>query len=219
MGYTTSVQNIFIILGLFSLSIVFSEVAFHMGYPNYVSRSISHIAASLVSLLLPALLPLNTVVIIGLGFAVLLFIAKEFGMLKGMYKHNSEGVGPFLFPIGLTIAAVTFWEFQPAVFQVACLVLGFSDALAGMIGKTFGKIKFQFSVDKTVEGSLVFFITTLLIFCIMIPLYKLNVDISRIARIVAGSLILTITESSFGNGWDNLVLPFVSGFVAVWVFV
>jgi dolichol kinase len=213
------VQNIFIILGLFSLSIAFSEVAYHIGYPNYISRSISHIAASIVSLLLPVLLPLNTVVIIGLSFSLLLFIAKAFGLLKGMYRHNSEGVGPFLFPIGLTIAAVTFWSFQPAVFQIACLVLGFSDALAGMIGKSFGKIKFQFSVDKTVEGSLVFFITTLLIFLIMIPSYKLDLDASRIGRILASSVILTLTEVSFGNGWDNLVLPFASGFVAVWVFV
>jgi phytol kinase len=211
-------NNLLIISGLFTLSIGLSEIAYRLDYPNYISRSIGHIGGSLVSLLLPILLGLDTVVFVGLGFSILIFIGKELDLLKGLFKHNTESVGPILFPVGLTIAAVTFWGYLPIVFQTACLVLGFSDALAGMIGKTYGKIKYQLSAEKTVEGSLVFFVTTMIIFMSLILIYRIGFTPTRFGKLIIGSVILTIAEASFGNGWDNLILPFVSGFVAVWVY-
>ncbi|MEM1312771.1 MAG: hypothetical protein AAGF07_04910 [Patescibacteria group bacterium] len=212
-------ENILIIISLYTLSIAFSEIAYYAGYNNHISRSFSQVSAAIVSILLPALLPLDQVLYIGVGFTIVMLIAKELNLLKGIYKHNNEEIGPVLFPIGLTIAAITFWGFQPAVFQICCLIVGFADSLAGLIGKSFGKITYQFSVEKTIEGSLVFFLTSVAIFILMITLNNLSVDASRIGRILASSVILTITEGSFGNGWDNLVLPFASGFTAVWIFV
>ena len=49
-------NNLLIIILLYSLSIAFSEIAYRLDFPNYISRSIGHIAGSLVSLLLPVLL-------------------------------------------------------------------------------------------------------------------------------------------------------------------
>ena len=211
-------NNLLIIILLYSLSIAFSEIAYRLDFPNYISRSIGHVAGSLVSLLLPVLLSLNVVVFVGLFFSVFIYAGKELDLLKGLFKHNTESVGPILFPVGLTIAAVTFWGYLPLIFQTACLVLGFSDALAGMIGKTFGKIKYQFSVEKTVEGSAVFLVTTILIFIFMFAVYRIGLTPDRFGKILIGSAIVTVAEGSFGNGWDNLILPFVSGFVAVWVY-
>lgn len=209
--------NVAILSALVVLSIVAGEISYHAGVPNFISRKIVHILSAVVAALMPSMISIQLALGFSAIFAVFLIFARKMRWLDGIFNQNEEALGAILFPVGIIIAAITFWDFNPIIFQFACLTLGFSDGLAGILGRTFGKIKYQISTEKTVEGSLVFFTTSLSIALGLLAYHGIPITPERILKALAVSLILTVSEAVFANGWDNIAVPFISGIMMVWV--
>lgn len=84
--------------------------------------------------------------------------------------------------------------------------MGISDALAGLVGEKFGKhyVKF-FGNKKSLEGSLVFFLSSLALTVLFVPTFGYN--------LLFIPLILTFTEFCLIYGLDNFILPLAGAFL------
>jgi len=86
-----------------------------------------------------------------------------------------------------------------AIFSLFTLIL--SDALAAIVGRTWGRYKLY--LNKTWEGTTTFFLCTLIIsiFILDLPIWSLIVI----------SALISIIELLMKSSFDNLVIPLASG--------
>ena len=87
--------------------------------------------------------------------------------------------------------------FSKEIAIVTLLIMSISDSLAALIGKKYGKIKFQ---DKTLEGSITFFLSSMVII-----LFFPNIDL--FAGIFSVIITTLIESSKIFNIDDNLTVP------------
>lgn len=131
-------------------------------------------------------------------------------------KHNIGGslhevkrfsLGEIYFPV----AVLAVWSIsieEPLIYSISILVLALADAMAALVGESYGKRKYTTKEGhKSWEGSFAFFSIAFL--CIHVPLLLLS-DIGRaesllIALVIAG--IVMILEAVSWEGLDNLFIP------------
>jgi phytol kinase len=210
---TTTYINLFIVLSLFALIFGIAEFLYKRNLSADITRKIVHIGGGIVAALLPIFLDLKTVVVIGGGFFLILLWTKRKNFLKSVHKINEGSIGALLYAPSITLTAIFFWPINPLAFQGATLVLGLSDGIAGIVGRRYGKRKYSITGTKTVEGSVVFFLATVLILSGILLAQSSQPVLNKTVFILGGSLLLTIIEALFGKGWDNLFIPLVAGFI------
>ncbi|MEK7274446.1 MAG: hypothetical protein AAB110_04240 [Candidatus Desantisbacteria bacterium] len=203
---------------LYMVIFIVAEILYRRGCPVKITRKIVHIGAGIISFFLPLLVNLQTTISIGILFAFLLFWTKKRQLLNSIHKNGSENFGPIFFPVGLALCAIVFWNINPIIFQGSSLILGLSDGLAGLFGQRFGKIRYNFTGDKTLEGSLVFFLVAFVILLSILTFHKNTVGFGKISFVLLGALILSIIEGVSGKGWDNLFIP-VSGGIVLYLII
>ena len=137
-----------------------------------VSRKIIHLLSSVIgisiyfldqSIYVPILLFLSTLFIcfdiMRINFKKLNdFYYKYFFIFTRDHEKNQLTGASYLF-LGASLVAILF---SKKIVVIGLLVMSFSDSLAAIIGIQFGKTKL---FDKTLEGSVAFFLTTFLILC------------------------------------------------------
>lgn len=90
------------------------------------------------------------------------------------------------------------------------MIWGVGDAFAAIIGKLYGKIKFKnniFDNKKTVEGTIAFYLSGLIISFIIIIFFG---KIKLFPALLISSILSTIgflIEAASKKGWDNFLLP------------
>lgn len=207
----SNVLNLSIVLLLFLLIFWCAEFLYKRKAPASITRKIVHIGGGIVAALLPIFVDLKTVIILGIGFFLLLAFSKRKNLLNSVHKINDESIGALLFAPSLTLVAIIFWPKNPLIFQGAALILGLSDGIAGVIGTRYGKKKYSITGTKTIEGSLVFFLITVLILFGILHMSKIPLAFDRTLFVFGAALLLTIIEAAFGKGWDNLFISIVAG--------
>ena len=214
---TANILNILIVLSLFLLIFGCAEFLYKKKISPNITRKIVHIGGGIVAALLPIFVNLETVVILGIGFFLLLTVSKRKKLLGSIHKINDESMGALLFAPSLTLTAIIFWPVNTLIFQGAALVLGLSDGIAGVVGQRYGRKKYSVSGIKTIEGSLIFFLITTLILFGVLYISGTSVALDMTLLVFGGSLLLTIVEAAFGRGWDNLFIPIVAGILLYFV--
>jgi dolichol kinase len=112
--------------------------------------------------------------------------------------------GAFLLPVSIGIAYyVSVWKQDNLFFILPIFVLAISDPLACYFGTTY-KSKVLKS-NKTVIGTLVFFLSTLII-CTTILLHR-SANFKSVGIALCISVIASGTELISPNGSDNLTIP------------
>ena len=89
--------------------------------------------------------------------------------------------------------------FDKYVCITSILIMSYSDTAAAIVGKMYGKTRI---FKKTLEGSLAFFVTSLIILLAIVP--EVNLGLGMIAIIIA-----TFVESLPINVDDNLSVPLI----------
>jgi len=119
------------------------------------------------------------------------------GIHTQLHTISQVSYGELFFPLG--IGSALFFAEQVEVFQTAMYVLAFSDSVAALIGKRYGKHFFTILGEKrSFEGSMACFITTCcILFVCGLPLYA----------IFLYALLIMIVEILSLRGSDNLTLP------------
>lgn len=126
-------------------------------------------------------------------------------------KRRSWGI--FYFAVVYMVLLFFFRNSRPELVYYPMLVLALSDGLATVVGEKFGKYKYRLSSDsRTVEGSVTFFLSTL----ICLGLGHLPLTINRpfeiFVLIIFVSIFLTLTEALSSKGRDNLWVPLGLGY-------
>ncbi len=210
---TTDIVNLFLVLSLFLLIFGSAEFLYKRKLSVNITRKIVHIGGGIVAALLPVFLDLKTAVVIGGGFFLILLWSKKKNFLNSVHKMSEESIGALLYAPSLTLTAIVFWPINQLAFQGAALVLGLSDGIAGIVGRRHGKRKYSITGTKTVEGSVAFFLITVLILSAILLANSSQPLFSKMIFVFGGSSFLTIIEALFGKGWDNLFIPLVAGFI------
>ncbi len=179
-----------------------------------LTRKATHILSGLVVFLMPSYLNLGQVVVLGVSFAIVLYFAEKLGVLPSVTRVNRSSFGSVLFPLGLVISGLLFWNVNIIAFKLSVLVLALSDSMAGLAGHKFGKRKF---LTGTIEGSFVFFVVTSAVF-VSFGLILNNISLLNLFSFVVFSLILTVVEAKATRGLDNLLLPPTAAFLASLLF-
>ncbi|TAE58630.1 MAG: phosphatidate cytidylyltransferase [Nostocales cyanobacterium] len=156
-----------------------------------------------------------------LGIAAAIFasfitlLSYIFPILPGINSVGRQSLGTFFYAVSIGILVAIFWDLQqPQYAAIGILTMTWGDGLAALIGKRFGKHKYQiFGSNKSWEGSSTVTITSFLI-CALILLSTLgnNWQIWLISILVA--ILATILETISILGVDNLTVPIGSAVLA-----
>ncbi|RLD54524.1 MAG: hypothetical protein DRJ05_14490 [Bacteroidetes bacterium] len=180
------------------------------------TRKIAHVMASLSSLVFVyAFDSYWYVFIIGFIFFVTLLVGKYNNAFKSIDSVKRKTSGSYLLPISI---CVLFYfsntQGNNLIFVLPLLILGISDPLAATFGMMYRAntrkiIILNYTFDKTVLGSMVFFISTLFISIITLHLFGYQtreVFIISLAIAVANTLIELVSS----KGIDNLSVPLMT---------
>jgi phytol kinase len=175
-----------------------------------VQRKLIHVATGLYALSLPWLFPDRwpVYVLIGVTLVVMLVLRLPNSRLgKTLHGVERQSYGDLLLAVSVGLCLFLAGD-DLYLYVLPIAVLTLADAAAALAGSTYGTRFFRIEDGrKSVEGSAVFFLITLLIsiVCLMLmtPLPPLNILV--ISMMVAG--FGTLVEAASWRGFDNLFLP------------
>jgi phytol kinase len=167
-----------------------------------ITRRSTHIGTATVAGLAPLFVTQNEIILACIIFAIVLFFGRRYNIFSAIHSVERKTFGEICLPLGVAVTALLFLPQNLHAFQFGVFVMAFSDALAGLLGEKFGKRNFIiFGNKKTLEGSLTFFVCTLLLTLIFFPVFSY--------KIFMVPIILTIIEFCLTYGLDNLVIPII----------
>ncbi|NQV16143.1 DUF92 domain-containing protein [bacterium] len=180
-----------------------------------LSRKFVHVAVGILVSLAPFFLKTSLpVILLGLLFTILNYVALKKDSLKGMHTTERISFGTVYFPIAFSLLVIMFWERNIVIFVVSMLILAFSDTAATVIGEGINsKRKFILWHDKkSWPGSIAFFLTTIIVILLAFPLYSNFAGFivlpfkHLIGLSIFTALVATVGEAVSKRGSDNLTL-------------
>ncbi len=203
-------SGLLLILAAYAAVFAGAELLLRRGWSPLLARKSAHAAGGLVSCALPALVTQAAAVSIGAGLSLMLAAASRRRALPAVHAGGTAA-GAALFPAGLALSALLFWN--SGVFVWSALLLALADAAAGAGGGLWGRRKYSLTGPKTLEGSAIFFAVALCITLAFVYSGRGGLDAAGAAAAAAGALALTLVESALGRGWDNVGVPLAGGAV------
>lgn len=197
----------FCFLILFSIS----EFLYHLRkWKAESTRKLVHICTGLLSLLFP--LVFNnywSIFILCSGFLGLLYVSKKFNFLNSINAVQRKTKGSSLFPIVVFVCFYIADIYENLMFYCIPLsIMAISDPIASMMGKKKPIKTFTiFGQEKSLGGSLGFFVSTLVLLSIQFFIFDLTFSSALILIIVSIGLISTLAEAFSTFGWDNFSIP------------
>ena len=120
-------------------------------------------------------------------------------------------LGPVTLGIGAFLPLLLF---PLPVASIAIYALAFGDGTASLAGKFFGRIRPPFLLGKSLEGSVVCFLGTL----ISVWLYTVSQGYGSLYLALVAATTAVVTELIPLRDWDNVIIPMVVGLV-VWIII
>ncbi len=146
--------------------------------------------------------------IVGASVLILFFMVYK-GFFVGLEHQNRRSWGVFYFAAVFFVLLLAFPD-EPNKIFYPLAVLALADGMATLIGYFFGKHPLPIGSEaKSWEGSIVFFLSTLVCFT-LIPLFVDRVDpcFDSIWALIIVSVFLTVVEAISIKGRDNIWVPF-----------
>lgn len=190
------------------------DVAVKKGFAPDLSRKVIHIAAgswilfwyffedsSLTKYLniLPAVIWSVLLIVKGLSSG------KDDEAVKTMTRTGDPKEllkGPFYFTLIMIISGTIFYKTDVAMASIG--ILAFGDGLAPIAGSRFGKLKYNLVTEKTIEGSLTFFIAGFIGAVLFTYLLSGTFDTELI---LICTIACTIVEALSPKDIDNILIP------------
>ncbi|MEA5569734.1 phosphatidate cytidylyltransferase [Calothrix sp. UHCC 0171] len=163
------------------------------------------------------------------SFIFLNYLFYRYRLVSAM-DTSSSSPGTIYFAISVTLLFAVFWRplsvDQVPIATAGVMAMTWGDALAALIGKNYGKHKYQFAEStRTWEGSLVMFVTSVVVIFLVLTLLPTSIFspnsltwetwIAIVTAVVAAAAA-TLVEAVSPHGTDNLTVPLVTaGFVGI----
>ena len=133
------------------------------------------------------------------------------GAFRGMHAVERQTLGTVLYPLAVLLLTALFWNRRPLYFT-ALSALFFGDAVAAVVGQKWPLLRFQVQeAEKSLGGSLSFFLTTLLVGLVA---YRFGGENLSFAALAGAALMGTLAEAVVSGGFDNLTAPL---WTALWL--
>jgi len=182
-----------------------------------LSRNFSHLAVGLISLPYPWIFSSHWwVLLIAVQSSVILYLTRTLNLLPSHHGSNSNSAGSYLFFASIYICFLAFSYMNNAFFFVLpMLILSVSDVMAAVIGRNIGRelhgplIRF-FKDNKTLAGTLAFFLSSLCIVCSAYYFYFQAHFLHAFLVALVISVATAITEAKSTKGYDNFFVPVIS---------
>ncbi|NQV42229.1 MAG: DUF92 domain-containing protein [Candidatus Marinimicrobia bacterium] len=180
-----------------------------------LSRKFVHVMVGILVSLAPFFLISSTpVILLGVIFTILNYVALKKDSFKGMHTTERVSFGTVYFPIAFTLLVIMFWERNIVLFVVAMLILALSDTAATVVGeRANSNRKFILWHDKkSWPGSIAFFLMTLLVVIGAFPIYSkiMNNQPLPLHHLITMAFftaaVSTVGEAVSKRGSDNLTL-------------
>lgn len=204
-----------ILSGVFLTILLAAEAWRYWGNPKAEwTRKLVHLGGGLTCLFFPFLVESPWVVLVlTLAMSALFAGGARFGFLRSLHGVERSSRGAEYYPLAIFLVFVLS-RGRPWIYVAAVLVLAVGDAFAALIGSRYGRIRYQTERDqKSLEGSLVFFVTAFL--AIHLPTLLLT-DLPRVTTVLAAVLVaflVTGFEAISLRGTDNLFVPVAVVFI------
>ncbi|MDB5036346.1 MAG: hypothetical protein JWQ98_3587 [Chlorobi bacterium] len=187
------------------------------------SRKLVHFGGGMIALLFPTLFQLHwSVLALAVAFFAMLIVTKRFGNLQSVQGVERGTVGEIIYPLAIWSALfLSTLAGGPAIYRIIVLILAVADALAGLVGKRFGRHRYMVAGgSKSVEGSATFFIATAAIIWGGLPASGFAegvhgaadpmgrpAEIAMMFTAILVALLLTGVEAVSSRGIDNITVP------------
>lgn len=179
--------------------------------PTAYTRRFIHIGTAMVAGFAPLFATRDQLIIVCIFFIVLLLLGRSYTLFLAIHGVDRKSFGDIYLPLGVILSALIFLPQDIHVFQFGIFIMGISDAVAGFVGEKFGKHNIEvYNNKKSIEGSIAFFICSLILTFAFFPFVGY--------QIVVIPIILTMTEFGLVHGFDNLILPIIAAFLAQLLF-
>ena len=151
----------------------------------------------------------------GVFFAIVTLASYRFQLLPRIDNVGRKSFGTFFYAVSIAVLVGWFWGVNRPEFGVlGILVMTWGDGLAGLVGKRFGRHRYQlWGMEKSWEGSLTMAIVATLVSAIILS----NVvgSVAQLITIAFTVGILSAVLEAFSNlGIDNLTVPILSAAIA-----
>jgi len=183
------------------------------------TRKISHIISTLTSLTFVYTFQSHWFVLALAAFSfLLLYIGKQKNAFQSIENVSRQTQGSYLLPIGIYISfALSDFMNNRLLFVLPILLLGISDASAGMMGILYQTKKSNISIlgrtpGKSYAGTFTFLTSSFIISFATIMAFGYNIP-KVIVLTIYISLATTITELISPYGSDNLTIPIVASII------
>ena len=192
------------------------DLAVKKGFPQDISRKIVHIAAGSWLIFWPLYNSLHWSkylnVMPALIWTILLlikgFTARPDDKAVLTMTRNGDRKellrGPLYFTIVMNLMG-TFFFYSPTALTTMGF-LGWGDGLAPVFGKKFGKHKYNFVSEKSVEGSFAFLIFGLIGTILFYLLFAMPINL---LFLIACAIMAMVTESLSPKDLDNILIPLI----------
>lgn len=184
------------------------------------SRKLVHSGIGLTAAAFPALFHAIWPVwlLSALAVAMLLAVRHQPALRRllagGLHDVERSTWGDLFFPLAAALA----WTLAPGDwlrFSLPMLVLALADALAALVGRSYGRLTYSSTGQpKTWEGSLAFALVTFLVVEIPLLLGTSNDRASVLLIALNLAMLLMLVEALAWEGSDNLLIP-LAGLLAL----
>ncbi|MBO6087931.1 phosphatidate cytidylyltransferase [bacterium] len=202
---------------IFLLFFVVAEILRKKGIKPEATRKFVHFSGAFVTIFFPFILNSHwTVLVLAAGFAFIMLLTKKLELLQSVHGVMRKSDGAIYHPVAIyTCFLYSQILNQPMFYVIAILILAVSDALAALVGKSYGANEYLVEVGtrKTIEGSVTFFLTSFLIVHLILLLTTQTGRVESVLIALLISIIVTVFEGVSLKGADNLFIPLATMFI------
>lgn len=193
--------------GVFAILVV-SEIGWRRKvFRGESARKFVHISVGTFVAFWPYFMTWRQIQLMSLAFLVVVILSMQKHLFHAVHSVNRRTWGELFFPIGIGISALIMPS--PIIFTAAILHLSLADGLAAVIGKKFGLLH-QYRIhrySKTLAGTLMFFLTSLIIVSTTVVLSGNSISWPLLPLIIWLPVAATIVENISPAGTDNVFVP------------
>lgn len=180
------------------------------------TRKFVHFTGGIVSLSFAYVFSSHwTVLGLGFVFMTLMTTTKKLGMLQSVHGIKRKSSGDILHPLAIYLTFyITSYMEKPYFYLISIAVLSVSDALAALIGISYGfKVYNVEEENKSIEGSFIFLLSTFLIVHLGLLLLTSVGRMECVLSALLISVLVTCFEAISLGGADNIFIPFGTLFI------
>lgn len=200
------------VLALLGVMMVVRHLAKAAGLSAEVQRKLMHVSTGLFALLLPWLFPDRWPVFMLTAATMIVMLVLRLprfskGLGAALHGVDRTSYGDFLLALSVGLCFLLAGE-NTLFYILPIAVLTLADAAAALAGTTYGTRRFIVEDgEKSVEGSVVFFVVTLLIAMICFLFMGDLPPANTLVLCVMVAAFGTLVEAQSWRGFDNLFLP------------